>query len=42
MLVKNNKAFIQAGAGIVKDSIPSNEFDETEAKAKSLISFQGE
>ncbi|MGE7835525.1 anthranilate synthase component I family protein [Viridibacillus arvi] len=42
MLVKNNKAFIQAGAGIVKNSIPSNEFDETEAKAKSLITFQGE
>ncbi|WP_234447561.1 anthranilate synthase component I family protein [Viridibacillus soli] len=41
MLLINDKAYIQARAGIVKDSIPSKEYAETEAKAKSLLSFQG-
>jgi len=37
MLVKNNKIHIQAGAGIVMDSKPENEFLETQNKAKGMI-----
>ncbi len=35
--VKNNRAVIQAGAGIVLDSVPKNEANETRAKAQALI-----
>ena len=34
---KNNKFYIQSGAGIVADSKPLNEFNETVNKAKALI-----
>ncbi len=34
---KNNKFFVQSGAGIVADSKPINEFNETVNKAKALI-----
>ncbi|RSL33459.1 anthranilate synthase component I [Salibacterium salarium] len=37
MIVKNGKAKIQAGAGIVADSIPENEFEETQNKAAALL-----
>ncbi|MFC1667520.1 anthranilate synthase component I [Candidatus Omnitrophota bacterium] len=37
ILVKGDKAFIQAGAGIVADSIPSREYQETVNKAKAMI-----
>ncbi len=37
MFLKNNKAYIRAGAGIVYDSIPRNEFLETEKKAKACL-----
>ncbi len=36
-LVKNQRAIITAGAGIVHDSIPSQEAKETENKAKAVI-----
>ena len=36
-LIKNNKFYIQSGAGIVADSIPENEYLETVNKAKALI-----
>ena len=36
-LVKKNKFYIQAGAGIVADSIPEKEYQETVNKAKALI-----
>ena len=36
-LTKNNKFYVQAGAGIVADSKPSNEYQETVNKAKALI-----
>ena len=36
-LIKNNKFYIQAGAGIVADSIPEKEYLETINKAKALI-----
>lgn len=37
ILVKNNKAYIQAGGGVVADSKPSNEYRETLNKARALI-----
>ncbi len=37
LTMKNGKAFIQAGAGIVADSVPENEYEETKNKAKALI-----
>ena len=37
MVVTDNKAYIQAGAGIVADSDPSKEFEETQNKAGALI-----
>ena len=36
-IAKNNKFYVQAGAGIVADSKPKNEYDETVNKAKALI-----
>jgi len=36
-LIKNNKFYIQSGAGIVADSIPEREYLETVNKAKALI-----
>lgn len=36
--VKNDIAFVQAGAGVVNDSIPQAEADETRAKAQAVIS----
>jgi anthranilate synthase component 1 len=37
IIVKGNKAYVQAGAGIVADSIPSKEYEETMNKARALI-----
>jgi anthranilate synthase component 1 len=37
MLVRGGKAYVQAGAGIVADSDPQNEFEECMNKAKALI-----
>ena len=37
MVVTNNKAYIQAGAGIVADSDPTKEFEETQNKAGALV-----
>ena len=36
-VVKNQKFYVQAGAGIVADSKPINEYEETVNKAKALI-----
>jgi len=35
--VKNHTAFVRVGAGIVHDSIPKSEFEETEHKANSCL-----
>ena len=35
--IKNGTAFIQAGAGIVADSVPSREYEETLNKARGLL-----
>ncbi|MFC1769042.1 anthranilate synthase component 1 [Nanoarchaeota archaeon] len=37
MRLKNKKAYIRAGAGIVFDSIPENEYIETEKKAQACL-----
>jgi anthranilate synthase component 1 len=38
LFVKKEKAYIQSGAGIVIDSVPSREWTETEHKANALLS----
>ena len=38
LFINGNNAFIQAGAGIVMDSIPKNEYLETQHKAGALFS----
>ena len=37
IFIENNKGFIQSGAGIVSDSIPENEFKETQHKAGAML-----
>lgn len=37
MLMKNGIAYVQAGGGIVYDSLPDKEFEETMNKAKALL-----
>ena len=37
MIIKGNRAYVQAGAGIVADSIPNREWRETQNKAKGLF-----
>ena len=36
-VIKNNTLYVQAGAGIVADSIPENEWIETQNKAKAIL-----
>ena len=36
-ILKNKKMYVQAGAGIVADSNPENEYQETINKAKALF-----
>ena len=38
MVLENGVARVQAGAGIVADSVPSSEFEETVNKARALLS----
>ena len=35
--IKNKTLYFQAGAGIVADSIPKNEYDETKNKSKAML-----
>jgi anthranilate synthase component 1 len=37
IVIKNNIAYIQAGAGIVADSIPEREYQESLDKAQALL-----
>ena len=37
VVLKNGRAYIQAGAGIVADSVPVAEYDETENKAAAMM-----
>ena len=41
IVVRNGTAYIQAGAGIVADSVPQREYHETLAKARALIEAMG-
>jgi anthranilate synthase component 1 len=36
-IIKNNMLYVQAGAGIVADSIPQSEWEETQNKAKAVL-----
>lgn len=37
MVIKNGRAYIQAGGGVVADSLPANEYQESVNKAKALL-----
>ncbi len=37
IFIENNYGFVQSGAGIVSDSVPKNEFKETEHKANAML-----
>jgi len=37
IFIENNEGFVQSGAGIVSDSVPENEFKETEHKAGAML-----
>ncbi|MEM9283227.1 MAG: anthranilate synthase component I [Verrucomicrobiota bacterium] len=37
VVLKDGKAFVQAGAGVVADSVPANEYVETVNKAKGMM-----
>lgn len=37
ILYRNDKAYIQAGGGIVADSVPEKEYEETRSKAEGMI-----
>ncbi len=37
ILVRDGMAYVQAGAGIVADSVPEREYAETENKARALF-----
>ena len=37
VVIQNGKAYVQAGAGIVADSVPENEYHETLNKARGLL-----
>lgn len=37
LVVKGNKAYVQAGGGVVYDSVPSDEYEETVNKARGLL-----
>ncbi|MCB1087942.1 MAG: chorismate-binding protein, partial [Verrucomicrobiae bacterium] len=37
VVLKGGKAYVQAGAGVVADSVPTNEYVETVNKAKGML-----
>lgn len=37
LVIQDKKAYVQAGAGIVNDSVPEKEYEETQNKAKALL-----
>lgn len=40
LLIKDNTAYLQSGAGIVYDSDPEKEYEETLNKARSILEVQ--
>ena len=41
MIIKDKKIYMQAGAGIVADSIPKNEYEESHNKVRALVKTIG-
>jgi anthranilate synthase component 1 len=41
VVFSGNTAYVQAGAGIVADSVPQSEFEETNAKARAVLTALG-
>jgi anthranilate synthase component 1 len=41
LVAARGQAFVQAGAGIVFDSVPASEFEETLAKARAILRLLG-
>jgi anthranilate synthase component 1 len=37
IVIKDNKAYVQAGCGIVADSVPEREYEESVSKAQALL-----
>ncbi len=37
LIIKDNRIYVQAGAGIVADSVPEREYTETVNKAKGMM-----
>ena len=37
VIVRNGRAYVQVGAGIVADSVPETEWEETESKASAML-----
>jgi anthranilate synthase component 1 len=37
MVIKDGRAYVQAGGGVVADSIPENEYQESLNKAKAQL-----
>lgn len=37
LTIKNNRVYVQAGAGVVADSVPEKEYEETVNKAKAML-----
>lgn len=42
VIFKGNKAYVQAGAGIVADSVPEKEYEESMRKARAMINAIGD
>ena len=42
MVVKNNTAYVQAGCGVVYDSVPEREYEESMNKAQALLKAIGQ
>ncbi|SET70974.1 anthranilate synthase component 1 [Salinibacillus kushneri] len=40
MMIKDQTAYVQAGAGVVMDSVPDKEYEETLQKAKALLEVE--
>jgi len=37
LVAKNGRAYVQAGAGIVADSVPKREYEESANKARAVL-----
>ena len=37
MVLKDGTAYVQAGGGVVADSVPASEYEETRSKARGML-----